>query len=145
MMWVWNLLCNFIFDKKKQKNKTRFMRFSWSTVLLIPTVCCQDVTVPVRDKVAIILPPLSSPLWIQTCDSHPQATSQCRAGVCCLRVSLLTPAQVSKPAHRGRRSYTVKTGLWLAIVYTCGLSQCICVTAARAFSHRVFESDLWMD
>lgn len=38
------------------------MRFPRTTVLLIPTVCCQDVTVPVRDKVAIILPPLSSPL-----------------------------------------------------------------------------------
>lgn len=34
-----------------------------TVLLLIPTVCCQDVTVPVRDKVAIILPPRSLSLF----------------------------------------------------------------------------------
>lgn len=47
-------------DSNKAKQKAEWR--SLSVLLLIPTVCCQDVTVPVRDKVAIILPPLSFPL-----------------------------------------------------------------------------------
>ncbi len=49
-----------------------------------------------------------------------------------------TPGQVSKPAHRGRRSHAERR-LWLATVYACGLSQvCPCDYSQTFFSQGVW-------
>lgn len=117
----------------------------WRTptvLLLIPTVCCQDVTVPVRDKVAIILPPrsLSSPaliskLWLSGSKHQPVLSWDP------MSESLpATPAQVSKkPAHWGRRSYGVKKQDCDWPLCVRGLSQvCLCGCSQPCFSQGVW-------
>lgn len=76
-------------QKSKTKKQSEVLLHS-TVLLLIPTVCCQDVMVPARDNVAIIfastlLPPLDfKPVALRL---KGQASAEQRFN--CLRVSML--------------------------------------------------------
>lgn len=100
------LTYSYILTPTLHKKQNQVLLLS-TVLLLIPTVCCQDVTELVRDKVAIILPPLSDFKH----DSQAQSTEPVSSWDPMSESFSATPAQVSKPAHGRRRSYAVKTKL----------------------------------
>lgn len=124
-----NQIVNSCIQHSDHKKNNKDFLHPTALLRLIPTVSCHDATAPVKDKVAIILLPVSSPLILNLRFFISKRTSQC------LRVSLLHLPRWGNSHREEEPHCEAQTSDWL---------QCILVGCPVWLQTANFSQDLWV-
>lgn len=130
-----NQIVNSCIQHSDHKKNNKDFLHPTALLRLIPTVSCHDATAPVKDKVAIILLPVSSPLWFWTCDSLSQKEPASVWEFLCYTCP-------GEETHTGRRSHTVKHK---PLTGYSAYSWAVPCDFKQPISHRIFELHICAD